>query len=388
MNTLAKPKDKIRFNFRNQNFEANVKSNNGSELQLTYSNEISGPAKLVWNGENWAFGRNIIPIQILDPNSEKYTGEKFHKEPTTQFTTHQLADINILIQADPESFKNLCVTNKWLNAICTSKTYENQIYEGRLQVHYPQYYSQIEEIGKSGKMTWKQIYTALKYINPEIKNIATHSIYRLNWVTDKTLLLLKLYDSVQFPYDENLEEPEVFSRSYIRERIPFENVDAWNYIIDNYPLGHADVFTNIDNVDYFIQHAPWDLFEKFYEKNWDILNSNPNFRYFKVLIYRLKEYELFRKRTIQGDLSISINEDTITQSMYSKLTDVEKSALITRLFKLYPYQIHQEIFYRLLEKFHEYGYRLTLNDIRYILSLNLSHIRKYLKEYYQIEESM
>lgn len=379
MNTLAKPKDKIRFNFRGENYEADVKSNDGSELQLTYPNEIYGPAKLIWNGENWAFGRNIIPIQILDPTSDEYTGEKFHKEPTTQFTTHQLADMNILIQADPQTFDNLCFTNKWLNAICRSKTYENQLYKARIQVHFPQYYNQIEEIGESRKMTWKQIYIALKYINPEIKDIAAHTVYNLNWVNDKSLPLLKLFDAFQLE--------ELKTRHYVQERLPFENIQTWNYFVDNYPLQYTDVFTNIDNIDYFIRRAPWDLFKKFYDKNWEILNSNPNFTYFRVLMYRLKEYERSRVRTIQGDVSISIDENTLTQNVYSKLTELERSELITKLFKLYAYQIYRETLFLILKKFHEYGYRLAQNDLEYILRLQLPRIQKYLMQYYQIPES-
>ncbi len=347
--------DIVKFVFRDKEHEAfiNQLDHNTNELILTYIGTNTGPSKIKWNGTNWVFGRNILDVKfeapppppillppiIPDLTTEEYTGKKFHQEPTTKFTTHQLADLEILIYADNATFDNLCSTNKHMHSLCMNKFYENQLYENRVRVHFPQYYEQVFPVAKDSvnpnlearkRLTWKQIYLALKHLNTDVKNLKIQPITNLDWVTDEKLLLLRLFDAIQYPS----------SREYINSKVSFGNKKAWTYFIENYRIEENipgeqpwDKEERIKNIGRLLTvENDLHLIDKFYEMNpWvnDVNQINPWLNREFTLLSTLLDHE----NSIIYD--VDANKEDIA-SLLLKLNHKERTILMFNL--IFKYQ--------------------------------------------------
>ena len=298
------------FTIVNTRCEGVVEFCDEEDLKIKYSSGIVSSFKRKDN--NWMCGTELVTFTFLAPWSDEITGTKFHSEGGEQLTTQRLADIQILIQCDHSTFTALSLVNKLLHALSKDKFYENEIYKGRLEVHYPQYFTEVTPVQEKGLLSWKKIYKALQQINLKIPNLTKHYVSKLDWVTDKKLDLLRLYDAIQSPE----------TRSYLKWKVSFENIETWRYFIEKYSISIIDTTVNINEIQSFLYRSPIDLLELFYNKNWEILVTHQKYNLYRVLAHRLSsDYpDGFENNTIED----------FSETLLSKLTKGKRSRLIIR----------------------------------------------------------
>jgi hypothetical protein len=308
---IANKGDIARFTILHTQYEGVVGFCDEEDLRIEFSTGVVLSFKQQDN--NWLYEEEIASFTFLAPHSDEITGTKFHQEGSQQFTTQRLADIQILIQCDHETFVALSSVNRSLYTLSKDKFYENEIYKARVEVHHSKYFTEVAEVVKVSvqnkkALTWRQIYNALQNINLDITNLTDHYVTNLNWVTDKNLDLLKLYDAIQ--------KPE--TRLYLTcEHFSFEYNKTWRYFVESYPISMTDTIVNTFNIQRFLNYSSLDLLELFYNKNWEILNITRKYNLCRVLIKRL---------SVDPDERISVSE--IPKSLLSKLTAQEQKRLI------------------------------------------------------------
>ena len=356
---MAKTGDIVRFTFQEENYEVIIKSKSNDIMYITPPTKLyTGPTMFSWYNTNWHIGlnNNVVELQIMKPWSEEATGKKFHSDGATEFTTHRLTDLYILTLVDDDSFQNLRQTNKLLHSISTDKFHSKELFQERVALHYPQYLEQVRQATKKeqsafGKMSWREIYVALRYINLDVENIAEHYVSNLDWVNDRTLPLLKLYDILQCVNNDD-EEGICFTRQYLKCRINNNDSKTWNYFVERYPITSCDLMINVDNIRSFLYDSQMPLFEKFYIKNWEILQTDERYHLVRIL---------YRKLTDQNrDEKIAIDDTTFSKTLLERMTAKERSILVYNVITYHMYHYDDKLSQctALLNKFYNDGFWL------------------------------
>lgn len=104
---------------------------------------------------------------------------------------HERDDKQILIEADDETFRNLCKTSPHFSKLCNSKLSSESVFEGRSIKWLPEYLNMREP-----KMSWKEFYLrVIKFQNQmAITGEGYHAINELlyNWIIENKIFEIKL----------------------------------------------------------------------------------------------------------------------------------------------------------------------------------------------------
>ncbi|AYV86076.1 MAG: hypothetical protein Solivirus5_4 [Solivirus sp.] len=129
------------------------------ERHLGRISEIRGSTMIIVNGESrtsltYSDGNWLLPGNISVPFTDVFL---IKEEANFSFTGHELTDIELLIHLDDKTFRSACRTSKYSQKLCDGPK-NNILYEGRIRLHWPEYYDIIKE-------NWKQAYDYITILN-------------------------------------------------------------------------------------------------------------------------------------------------------------------------------------------------------------------------------